>query len=224
MDDPSVDYETFRGCLRDLARVNVLSGGYRPTLAFLEGLRRRGPLDGGRPLRVLDVGSGYGDLLREIGAWAGRRGVAVELTGVDLNPWSARAAAEVTAGGGGIRWVTADVFAYEGRADVVLSSLFTHHLDDAALVRFLLWMEERAGLGWFVNDLHRHPLPHATFGTLASGLRLHRFVRHDGPVSFARAFVPEDWERLLREAGVPAGEVKVRRWFPFRLCVAREKP
>lgn len=224
MDAQDTDYETFRDCLQDLARVNVLSMGYRPTLTFLERLRRRGRLDLGRPVEILDAGSGYGDALRAVDAWAARHGIAVRLTGVDLNPWSARAAAEATGEGRPIRWITADIFDHDEGADIILSSLFTHHLDDAQLVRFLRWMEERARVGWFVNDLHRHALPHSTFGPLASALRFHRFVRHDGPVSFARAFVPEDWRRLLSEAGVPEGEAEVRRWFPFRLCVARERP
>ena len=218
MDGEGVDYETFRGCLRDLARVNVLSGGYRPTLAFLDGLARDGRLPRGRPLRVTDMGSGYGDALRAIARWAAKRSVAVELTGVDLNPWSARAAAEATPEGG-IAYVTGDAFDGGEGADVILSALFAHHLDDAGVVRFLRLMEERAALGWFVNDLHRHPLPYAAFGALARGLRLHPFVRHDGPVSFARAFVPADWHRFLAEASVAGATV--RRRFPFRLCVAR---
>ncbi|TNC52549.1 methyltransferase domain-containing protein [Rubellimicrobium rubrum] len=219
MDAEDTDYETFRDCLRDLARVNVLSAGYRPTLAFLDGLRRQGRLEVGRPVEILDAGSGYGDLLRVVDRWALRHGIEVRLTGVDLNPWSARAAREATPEGRPIRWVTGDIFDQDRQADVILSSLFTHHLDDALAVRFLRWMETRAGIGWFVNDLHRHALPHSTFGTLAAALRLHRFVRHDGPVSFARAFVPGDWHRLLAEAGIP--EAEVRRWFPFRLCVSR---
>lgn len=224
MDAGDVDYETFRDCLRDLARVNVLSGGYRPTLAFLETLRRRGRLPAGRPLEILDVGSGYGDALRAIGRWAARRGLAVRLTGLDLNPWSARAAAEAGPASAPIRWATGDVFDHAGGADVIVSSLFAHHLDDARVVRFLCWMEARATVGWFVNDLHRHALPAATFGGLATALRFHPFVRHDGPVSFARAFRPEDWRRLLGEASLPPEAAEVRRWFPFRLCVARTKP
>ena len=34
MDADDVDYETFRGCLRDLAKVNVVSLGHRPRWAF----------------------------------------------------------------------------------------------------------------------------------------------------------------------------------------------
>ncbi|TNC72255.1 methyltransferase domain-containing protein [Rubellimicrobium roseum] len=222
MDAPDTDYATFRGCLRDLARVNRLSLGYRPTLGFLEGLRRAGRIGPGRPVEILDAGSGYGDALRAVDGWAARHGIAVRLTGVDLSPWSARAAREATAPGRPIRWVTGDIFDHEGRADVILSALFAHHLDDAGVVRFLRWMEARARIGWFVNDLHRHRLAYHGFGPLAAAFRMHPFVRHDGPVSFARAFVPGDWRRLLAEAGVP--EAEVRRRMPFRLCVGRVKP
>lgn len=219
MDARDVDYETFRDCLRDLARVNLISLGHRPTLAFLETLRRQGRL--GRGVDILDVGSGYGDLLRAIGRWAARHGLAVRLTGVDLSPWSARAAQAASGGDLPIRWVVSDVFDYPGAADVIVSSLFAHHLDDTDVVRFLRWMEGRARIGWFVNDLHRHRLPHAAFGPLAAAAGWHRFVRHDGPVSFARAFVPADWHCMLEEAGIPPDDATVRRWFPFRLCVGR---
>jgi SAM-dependent methyltransferase len=224
MDGDDVPYDTFRGCLQSLARVNVLSLGYRPTLAFLDGLRRQGRLDLGRPVQILDVGSGYGDLLRRVDAWASRHGLPVRLTGLDLNPWAAVAAGEVKAGDRPIRWETGDLFEHQCRADVVVSSLFAHHLDDAAVVRFLRWMEDRASIGWFVNDLHRHPLPARFFGPLAHLFGFHPFVCHDGPVSFRRAFVPGDWTRLIAQAGLPDGTARVDRAFPFRLCVSRIAP
>ncbi|WP_225972735.1 methyltransferase domain-containing protein [Paracoccus jeotgali] len=223
MDADDVDYQTFRGCLRDLARVNRLSLGYRPTLSFLDALRQAGRLQVDRSLRILDVGSGYGDLLRAVEGWAARKGVAVELTGLDLSPWSARAAQEARPDSA-IRWQTGDVFDHPGRADVIVSSLFTHHLADADVIRFLRWLEDRAAIGWFVNDLHRHPVSHRGFGPLAAALRLHLFVRHDGPVSIARSFVAEDWRALIRAAEIPLDSVQIRRWFPFRLCVSRIRP
>lgn len=223
MDAEDTDFETFRGCLVDLARVNRLTLAYRPTLRFLDSLADAGRLPPSRPLAVVDVGSGYGDMLRAIDRWAVARGVSVRLTGVDLNPWSARAAEEATATGRPIRWASANVFDYrpEGGIDVVLSSLFTHHLDDASVVRFLTWMEGTAQTGWFVNDLRRHPLPYHGFKVLARLMRWHRFVQHDGPVSISRAFATADWNRLLAGAGIPAGAARVEGWTPFRLCVSR---
>ena len=165
MDDPSVDLETFRGCLADLAKVNAVTLARVPTLDFLGRLRRAGRLDLGRPVEILDVGSGYGDTLDGIAAWSKRGGAAVRLTGIDLNPWAAQIAQ--AAHPGMPRFITGDVFAHEGAADIVVSSLFTHHLDDDQIVRFLRWMEAHAAVGWFVNDLHRHAFAYYGFGLLA---------------------------------------------------------
>lgn len=224
MDTEPASFEEFRACLVDLARVNRMTLAYRPTLAFFERLLVRG-LPHDRPLEVVDVGSGYGDMLRKIDAWATKRGVKVALTGVDLNPWSERAATEATEAGRPIRWVTADAFAYQPPQgiDVVVSSLFTHHLPDPLVARFLHWMESTARLGWFVNDLHRHPVPYHFFRNFARVARFHRFVQHDGPVSVTRAFAAPDWFRLLAEAGIAERLVDVAWWTPFRLCVERLK-
>jgi len=223
MDAEPCAVEDYRACLRDLAQVNRLTLAARPTLAFLDGLAAAQLVPDDRPLRVVDVGSGYGDMLRRIDRWAQQRDVAVALVGVDHDPRAAAAAAEATAAGRPIRWVAADfaAFAPEGDVDVVISSLFAHHLDDRTLVRFLAWMEETARIGWFVNDLHRHPLPYYVFSACARIARWHRFVVHDGPVSITRAFVADDWRRALAAAGIPDGVAEIAWRMPFRLCVGR---
>jgi SAM-dependent methyltransferase len=224
MDTEPVAFEEFRACLFDLARVNRLTLAYRPTLAFFDRLVAGGQRLG-RPIEVLDVGSGYGDMLRQIDAWALRRGVDVSLTGVDLNPWSRVAAAEATPESRKIKWVTADAFSYDppGGVDVVVSSLFTHHLPNPMVARFLRLMEAKARLGWFVNDLHRHPLPYHFFRHFAKVAGFHRLVQHDGPVSIARAFATADWKRLLAEAGIDPAAVDIQWRIPFRLTVGRLK-
>jgi SAM-dependent methyltransferase len=223
MDTEATGYEEFRDCLVDLERVNLWTMTYRPMMAYMDGLFAAGLIPKDRPLVVVDVGSGYGGMLRKIDAWAAKRGIAVDLTGVDLNPWSAASATEATPPGRPIRWVTANLFDYkpEGGIDLIVSSQFTHHLDDDGLVRFLGWMEATAKVGWFVSDLHRHWLPYYFFRTWSRLAGWHRFVQHDGPVSIARSFVSADWRRLLARAGIADGAAKVQWWIPFRLCVAR---
>ncbi|HVI30126.1 methyltransferase domain-containing protein [Hansschlegelia sp.] len=226
MDEDSSDFETFRGCLVDLARINRLSLGYRPTVAFLDRLRRERRLPQGRPLRILDVGCGYGDTLRAVDAWARRVGAPVALLGIDRNPWAERAARAATEPAAPIAFRTVDLFDFrpDGPIDVVLSALFAHHLDDRELTRFLRWQEKVAGVGWHLNDLRRSRLAFHGFRAASAALRMHRFVRHDGPVSFARAFVKDDWRRALGAAGVPEGAARIARQAPFRLCVSRVKP
>ncbi len=222
MDTEPVEFEDFRACLVDLARVNRLTFAYRPTRAFFDRIFACAS-QLGRPLEVVDVGSGYGDMLREIASWARRRRIPVSLTGVDLNPWSRRAAMEATPPSVDINWVTADALTYAPPRgiDVVVSSLFTHHLSDPQIVRFLGWMEANARLGWFVNDLRRHPLPYHFFRRFAHLAGFHRFVQHDGPVSIARAFTLEDWRRLVADAAVDQTAIKIRNRMPFRLTVER---
>ena len=215
--DGDCSYEDFRDCLRSLETVNRWLLGYRPTLAWLERLPR------GRrePVHIVDVGCGGGDLLRQIAVWARRRGIAVQLTGIDLNPHAARAAAESTPKELGITWVTGDAMVYrlEKPMDIVVSSLMTHHLEDEEIVALLRWMESTVLVGWFINDLERAEWSSRLFGWV----RWHRIVRHDGPVSFRRAFRTEDWVRLLAAAEVRREAVTVEHWRPGRLCVGRWK-
>jgi len=177
------------------------------------------------PIHIVDVGSGGGDLLRQIAGWARRRNIAVQLTGIDLNPFAARAAKESTAKEFGIAWVTGDALVYRPKkpVDIVVSSLMTHHLEDEEVIALLRWMEATAQVGWFINDLERSERSCRMFGWMAGVVRWHRFVRHDGLVSFRRAFRKEDWVRLLDAAELSREAVTVEQWRPGRLCVGRWK-
>jgi hypothetical protein len=47
----------------------------------------------------------------------------------------------------------------------------------------------------------------------------HRIVRLDGTTSIARSYRPGEWPPILAEAGIEGA--RVRRRFPFRLCVEK---
>ena len=219
MDTEEVTPADFAACLADLAVVNTVTLARAPTVAFMRRVARG--LPPGTVLRVLDVGYGEGDMLRRIHRWGARRGLRLELSGVDLNPWSAPAARAATPPGMDIEYRTGDLFDLPpGGYDVVLSSLFTHHLGDDEVVRYLQWMEASAARGWFVNDLHRHWVAYHGFRALSTVAGWHRFVRHDGPLSVARSFQRAEWQALLRRAGLD-GVAEVRWHLPFRFCVGR---
>jgi 2-polyprenyl-3-methyl-5-hydroxy-6-metoxy-1,4-benzoquinol methylase len=222
MDGPC-SYEELRDCLRDIARVNRLTMAYRPTIQWLESMAASASPSG--PLCIVDVGCGYGDMLRRIERWAAQRGLSVKLIGVDLNADAIRAACESTAPASAIEWIAGDVYSCvaAAQADVVISSLLTHHLSEAEIIQFLEWMERTARRGWFVNDLHRQKVPYYAFRAMAAVAGWHPFVSNDGPVSIRRSFVPEDWERMLAAAGVDPDAIRVTQHRPARLCVGRLK-
>lgn len=220
MDEPC-SYEDLRACLRDLEQVNRVVGTYPPTLRWL----RQFADQKNKTLHIVDVGSGGGDMLRRVETWARKNSVPVKLTGIDLNPYAARVAREFEIKPSEIEWVTGDAFSYEPEApiDIVISSLFTHHLPDEAIVRFVAWMEHVAVRGWFINDLHRQRMPYYGFSALAGLMRWHRFVRHDGPISIRRSFSHDDWRRYTATAGLHPMDVSIDAVRPGRLCVGRVK-
>lgn len=208
MDTDCADFSDYSRCLRDLSRVNVVTLTHRPMLSWLV---RRAVGN----FSLLDIACGHGDGLRKIRV----RYPGAALTGIDLNPWATRAAIAATDAGSRIDFINDDAFLYQPprKFDFIICSQFTHHLTDDQVVGFLGWLQANAGLGWFIGDIHRHWLPYYGFPILARVAGWHRFVREDGQISVARAFIRAEWVRLLDRAGVDA---QVTRYLPFRLCVA----
>jgi len=221
MDEPC-SRDVMRACLRDIARLNQWFFGYRPTLRWLESLAL---WQSGRSVHIVDIGCGYGDGLRRIEKWAAHHRIPVELTGCDLNSDAIAIAAEASSNASRIEWITADVFGFQSGKpiDIVVSSLFTHHLAEERIVRFLNWMENEARIGWFVNDLSRASIPYRLLKAFSKVVGLHPFVQHDGPVSIARAFVSDDWRRICGMAGLEQKQITIESFRPARLCVARRR-
>jgi SAM-dependent methyltransferase len=222
MDGPCTYEECARAAL-DLERVNRLTLGYRPALRFMERVVQQARRE---PLHVVDVGCGHGDGLRTIYRWAKRKKISLKLTGVDINPYAARLAQECDRRAdipeGSIAWLTADAFEAElaAPADVAISSLFTHHLSDAAIVKLLRWNEATARAGWMVNDLRRSERAAMGFKWLTRAIGSCAMVKHDGVVSFRRALTMEEWREHCEQAGVDACVVDAGLG---RLCVERIK-
>ena len=213
MDADDLDAETYAAVVHDLAKVNTVTMARRPTLGFLQKL-------GTRRLRVLDVGFGDGDMLRAIARWAAKSNVNAQLVGVDLNPRSALAASAATPANLGIEYRTGDYADLAGEPwDAIISSLVAHHMTHEQLVTFVRFMDAQATRGWFINDLHRHGFAFLGFPLLATLMRWHPIVRHDGQLSVGRSYRPHEWPAILAEAGVTGATVS--RKFPFRLCITK---
>jgi len=182
----------------------------------------------GQPLRIVDVACGGGDLsvalagrlarLLGPGSDAGRP--AVEILGIDLSSRAIDRARDYAARKGCrlVDFAVRDVLA-EGcpPCDVAISSLFLHHLDDAAAADVLRSMAAAARLGGAVSDLvrSRTGLVLAVLGTTL--LARSRVARVDGPLSVRAARTPAEYRRLADRAGLP--HATVRRTWPERVLL-----
>src|SRR6202021_616962 len=84
MDTEPVDIDEYRRCLQDLANVNTVTLMRRPILRWLKRVMSR--VDPGERISLIDVGYGYGDVLRAIHAWGPQRGFAPAPAGPAPNP------------------------------------------------------------------------------------------------------------------------------------------
>jgi hypothetical protein len=205
MDAEDLDISIYNRCLSDLAAVNRVTMTHSATLQFLSEATKH--LQPGSKISILDVVT---------------RGFDAELTGLDMNPRSAQAAAAATRPDQNISYVTGNVFGFTPayQPDFIVTSQFTHHLSDEDIISLLRWLDQTAQRGWHIADLHRHAIPYYGFRWLTRLFGWHRIVRLDGTISIARSFRRADWERYLAATGIDARIA----WHPlFRLCVGRMK-
>lgn len=214
MDDPSLPAPDHRQALAGLARINAISGSAAVFWSELEPFCRAA----GRPLRLLDLASGGGDVALALWRKARTAGLPLAVDGCDRDE-TAVGIANHRAAGAEVRFFRHDALAdpLPDGYDIVTSSLFLHHLSDDEAAGFLARLAStRLAM---VQDLDRSPL-----GWLLAwgGTRLlsrSPVVHFDGPVSVEAAFTVREAAALARRAGWQ--QPRVRAWFPCRWLLSR---
>jgi 2-polyprenyl-3-methyl-5-hydroxy-6-metoxy-1,4-benzoquinol methylase len=221
MDDPHLAPQAHAHALRGLERINWWSHSAR---ILWPPIRRLLSASGGKTLRILDIASGAGDL--PIGIWRKARaaGHDVEVEGWDIHAGAVAYAREsALKRGATVRFLQRDALGVldADRYDVVMCSLFLHHLSRDQAVELLCRMASWATRLVLVNDLRRSALglvlAHAATRLLSSS----EIVHTDGPRSVAAAFSLEEVRLLSREAGLETATI-ARRW-PFRFLLSWER-
>ena len=212
MDDPALPAADHRAALAGLARLNRVgsAGLLWPPLHDLAGRLKR-------PVRVLDVATGGGDIPARLARIARRRGVELDVVGCDLSPTAVGAA---TAAGVPAFVHDAVNDPLPGRFDVVTCSLFLHHLDDADGGRLLTHMRAAADHLVLVNDLRRSRFSYAAVWAACRLATRSPVVHYDGPASVRSAFTPAEALELAGRAGW--ANPTVRTAWPCRYLLSAE--
>jgi ubiquinone/menaquinone biosynthesis C-methylase UbiE len=189
--------------LRDIRIVNRLAGGVATVLCHLPGLLSQLPR--GRPVEILDLATGCGDIPLSLVAWAQRQGRPLHLTVTDRSPEILAEARRTLGGVPGVTFSVCDARAVpmpERSFDVVLCSLALHHFAPEEAVQVLREMDRLSRTGFIVNDIRRS-LPGFLAAWSASRFATrNRLTRHDMPLSVLRAYTPDELRALLRQAGI----------------------
>ena len=198
--------------LREMRWINRLLGDSRALKLSI-----RDSLDGdAQQISVLDVGAGCGELLKTAAESIGEDGAL--LVGAELSGRAARAIQERSAEFG-VTSVQCDAMQLpfpDSSFDLVISSLFLHHLDAKQGISLLREMGRVARRRIIVIDLHRHPIAYY-FYRFFSRFLLQRFTHEDGSLSILRSYRPDELRKLADEARLT--DHQVRRRFPYRLVL-----
>jgi hypothetical protein len=76
-------------------------------------------------------------------------------------------------------------------------------------------MYDNSSLGFFINDLHRHPMAFYSIRILTKLFSNSYLVKNDAPLSVRRGFRKEELEGLLEQAGLRSYEVSWQWAFRF---------
>ena len=219
MDAPDVDPGALEEALDHIVAVNRWLGARRALLRHLDWAL---PEPSSDPARILDVGTGAGDLASAMARWARARGRPVRVVGLDLHAGTLAVARERVAA---VRLVRGDGLRLpfrSGAFDLVHMGMTLHHMDGEALTTLLREAARVARGGRIlVGELER-TLPHYLGARIlaATVWRSNPVTRHDGPLSVLRAFTARELLELARAAELRAPSV--HRHPVFRLVLRAE--
>ena len=243
MDDLSIQGPELEQTLRQLETVNRWLGGYEPSRDAIRSLLRpplttnttgtdtsdlSGASRSARSISILDVGCGHGDTIEDwlrnlapLLAPSLEPATTLEIRGIDLAATTVAKAAARVGDDPRVTIERRDLFDLDptnedDRVDVVHAALLLHHLPGERALEGLTQMRRLARRGVVINDLHRHPVAYHSIWWLTRLLSRNRLIRHDAPLSVARAFTHAELLDLAEHAGFDLASASLRWRWAFR--------
>lgn len=212
MDQPELSPRDMELALRSITRLNKWSGaGLRLWRQLSQCLHQQ---RGGR-VSILDIACGSADVSLKILRMLRQQGLDAELFACDKSPVAVARASKLARqrGMSDVRFFAADALRDElgGPYDIVMSSLFLHHLDETGGIRLLEKMRRISLRTVLVDDLCRSSKGFWLAHWASRLLTASSVVRFDAPASVRSAWTPTEARQLAERAGL-AGARIVRHW------------
>ena len=210
MDERVDDVGELEANLRDIAFANARLGGSAPVVRAVRALAAR---------RVLDVGSGAGDVAVALVRDARRNGTRLAVTCLDRSEQMLDIARRAAGADPAFSFVRASGEALpfpDAAFDVVTCTLALHHFEPDAARALLRELRRVARISPVVCDLRRSAVAFASTW-LWSRTSRNRLTRHDAPLSVRRAYTPAEALALAQQSGWRAPHVRREPFFRMTL-------
>ncbi len=219
LDKEHIPAAAFGQMLKEINNINTWLGGHNITI---KGLKRFAPGAMFQPVHIAEIGCGGGDNLKVLYHWCKAHNINVQLTGIDIRSECIEYAQQHTAAIP-IRYIVSDYrdVVFDAAPDIIFNSLFCHHFNESELVFILRWMYENSSAGFFINDLHRHPLAFGSIKLLTRLFSKSYMVKYDAPLSVRRGFKINEWKKLFEAAGIRQASIEWK--WAFRHLVVCHK-
>lgn len=221
MDDPQLPRSSHEEALEGLARLNLWS---RSNAGLWSALQAEAKQVAPHPLRVLDLATGSGEGPIRLACRARFAKVNLVLAGCDFSPTAIEIAKQhAKENGVDVEFFQRDVVLHgvPDGYDVIITSLFLHHLTEPNAIQLLRNMAESAERLVLVNDLNRSWFSLGLV-TIASRFLSRSFVvHHDGPASVRAAFTRAEVYQLSTQAGLVNADISSQ--FPCRWLLSWRK-
>ena len=222
LDSDDIPFDDIKQNMKELNTINTLLGGHAITVAGVKEILKR--LQGDKAITICEIGCGGGDNLRAIQSWCSKNKIPVQFIGIDIKKECIEFAKSQCAYFDVI-WIQNDFAAASFgtvKPDIIFSSLFCHHFSNNNLVNMLSWMKVNCSKGFFINDLHRHPLAYYLIRWLTKLFSSSYLVKNDAPLSVARSFTRKEWQKLFDLTGIKNYTIQWKWAFRYLIIYIHE--
>lgn len=220
MDDFSIEGSILDKTLNQLANINKWLGGNGVTINGLKKMLKKQPKE--KPITIIDLGCGGGDMLRLIADYGRKVGYKFKLIGVDANEYTVAHAKKKSQAYQEIHFLQQDIFSKEFNNisyDIVIATLFLHHFKEQQIIELLQSTLKKASIGVLINDLHRHRLAYYLFKLLSLTIK-NKMVKEDGLISILRGFKRIELIEISKKINVKS-TIKWRWAFRFQWVIQK---
>lgn len=203
MDNFELKGSELKDALDKIATINQLLGGNKLTLQGVKKLLSKH--DFLKPITIIDIGCGNGDMLRKLADFGAINNYNFKLIGVDANAFTINYAIELSQKYVNINYTCVNILDAsfeELQYDIALCTLTLHHFNDLEIKKIVTIFNSNARIGFVINDLQRSWVAYRLFQWLCFIFRLNTMSREDGLTSILRGFKRQDLEILSKNIGL----------------------